>query len=214
VFEWFNRDQDSMLGEFNATVGQYVPGWTGLIDIDNGLNSTTVLVTPGSQLSAANNIIEALSNGDVSLNPANPVDRPALVFLGEDRAIEEYGWSGSASPAALSVTMRDNRSFNVDIAENMQNIFEHYALVRTATGVYIDQANLGNDGYFQLRFVTNYQPWEGEVLDVNNSTLLLDKVTSFGLWPTGGFIRVKVCVDLFPEDNSDLRSFCKEDIVL
>ena len=206
VLEWIGKSNESFLGENG------LPGWSGFVDVDSiDTNRTSkTLKTNGSRLDYANNIIEALTYNDVSLNPDLGKNRPAIIFKAQDSLNEnDYGWDGTRGAYTLRVTRLNNETFNlIDANATYPNdIYEQYDLAHSAYAL-VPEGNDPND--FNLTLYYNYQPWENEKYDTNGTkSVLMEHVSTFQFIQIGTTIRIKICI--YDDQSGDYDfAFCKE----
>lgn len=211
ILEWIGKDNEGFLGEHNGT--HNVPGWSGFVDLDSNDTTSSAtpprIKTPGSRLDFAENIINTLSNGTVSLNPG--FKSPALIFKGKDSYdISQYGWGGSDG----NYTHRVQRN-GVDVLEFIETtppseIFEQYDLAWSAYAI-VPQGNNPDD--FNLTLYYNYQPWHDEDYTDGNVTLLVEHVSTFRFTQIGDTIRLKLCISDANRSGTFDFAFCKEKVI-
>lgn len=214
ILEWIGKDNDGFLGENG------LPGWSGFVDLDSAnTNRAAVpprISTPGSRLDFAENTINALSDGAVSLNAG--AQSPALIFKGKSSYdIAQYGWSGVDGNYTHAVQLNgvDVLEFieptaNVDINE----IYEQYNLAWSAYAI----VPVGGADDFNLTLVYNYQPWENETFNDGTTSILAEHVSTFRFTQIGDTIRLKLCISDANRSNFNTAtdsdfSFCKEKVV-
>ena len=229
VLEWIGYDTD----DFNAndiklgtvSVPKEQPAWSGFCDIKN--STKTAIITPGSDLSFAKNIIHKLSNGQIN----NLVDT-ALFFSGYNYNYTNVGYqavnlsfdnSSVAIVSGIDTISTPNR-FNLPNTTPITEIREHYKLAWSAYAV-VPVAPKTNDGVcnpndtnpcdLQLRF--NYRPWKGQKYNVEgklvrNRSLLVTNVTVFKTFATENRIHIKLCVKE-RYTLSKTTSICKEKVI-
>ena len=212
ILEWMGKANESFLGEHNGT--RVVPGWTGFVDLDSTDTNRTsgTLKTSGSRLDFANNIINALSYGEVDLN-GTTTQRPAIVFKGKDFFdIDQYGWDGvTDGNYTYRVTMQGNDILDFNETVLPGTIYEQYDLTWSAYSLVPE----GDANDFNLTLHYNYQPWHGEMYDDNatKKIVLIEHASTFRFTQFGETIRMKLCI------NDDNRSgdynfaFCKERVI-
>ncbi len=213
VLEWLGVDNASLRGVSK-------PGWSGFIDLDSNetkrIGSYGTLKTSGSELNTTNEIIEALSNGEVSLSDANTLQRPAIIFKGQSTFdLAQYGWNGVDGNYTYKVSYtpgtNDVLNFDENISSNLNEIFEHYALSWSAYAI-VPEGNNTND--FNLTLHYNYQPWENERYDQNASTtVLIEHVSTFKFTKIGDTIRLKLCINDANRSGGSNFAFCKEKVI-
>ncbi len=214
MVEWIGYDNESFVGEYNATKGFSVPGWSGFIDIDSGITSNTLnqLKSSGSDLNIIERTVDALSNGTVSLVSAGK-DRPAIIFkcAQGDNNLSKYGWDYGVTGFAnhsytLAVRNNDITTFGiVNPADANRSICEQYYLAWSAYALVPE----GATDDFNLTLYYNYQPWHDEKYSDGNSSVLAEHVSTFRVMQVGETLRVKVCI----QDGNitgEPVGFCKE----
>lgn len=211
ILEWISKDNESFLGEHNGT--HNVPGWSGFVDLDS--NDTTSSATPpriktrGSRLDFAENIMNALSGGTVSLNPG--LKSPALIFKGKDSYdMSQYGWNGVDG----NYTHRVQRN-GVDVLEFIETtppseIFEQYDLAWSAYAI-VPQGNNPDD--FNLTLHYNYQPWHDEDYTDGDVSILVEHVSTFRFTQIGDTLRIKLCISDANRSGTFDFAFCKEKVI-
>ncbi len=209
ALEWIGVDNEGFKGDFNSSKNFFVPGWSALIDINSSQTSKSQVKTPGSVLSVADRLINALSDGEVNLTGAS--DTPALIFKGFYHADKsQFGWSGSGDHNYTYNVKRNGEdillfsdasqaSASKDVYERYALSWSAYAIVPVSTGV--------ND--MNLTLYYNFQPWEGETYQDGKSAVLAEHVSSFRFKQIGQTLRVKLCIH---DDNKSGFDFavCKE----
>lgn len=211
ILEWISKDNESFLGEHNGT--HNVPGWSGFVDLDS--NDTTSSATPpriktrGSRLDFAENIMNALSGGTVSLNPG--LKSPALIFKGKDSYdMSQYGWNGVDG----NYTHRVQRN-GVDVLEFIEatppsEIFEQYDLAWSAYAI-VPQGDNPDD--FNLTLHYNYQPWHDEDYTDGDVSILVEHVSTFRFTQIGDTLRIKLCISDANRSGTFDFAFCKEKVI-
>lgn len=213
ILEWIGKDNDSFRGVSK-------PGWSGFVDLDSNETKKTLgtygkIKTPGSELNTTNAIIEALSNGQVSLLDTNTLaQRPVIIFSGQSSFDKSgYGWDGTEGNYTHKVTYTSTKLDVLNFDENTTNlneIFEQYDLAWSAYSI-VPEGNDTND--FNLTLHYNYQPWENEKYSDVNGSLLAEHVSTFKFTKRGDTIRLKLCIRDALQINDSNFSFCKERVV-
>lgn len=202
ILEWTGSDIDGFRGDS-------LPLWSGIIDIN--LSSATTLVSPGTNTTELNTLIDALSNG------GSGIDDAAIYFVGSDSDINNYGWSGSALTNHNTSVMHPIRRSTVVGEENLfiptrgdtgadntfsgTNIYEQYQLSWTAYAVVHTPA----DGNLTLYY--DYQPWKGDGYASGKAVVLMENVDTFRFRAIGSIVKIQVCVK---NDLVEDYSLCKE----
>jgi len=223
IIEWIGISNESFLGEWDGAAA-VVPGWSGLIDMDDTINTNLAahtLSTPGSRLDFASDIIKALTNGQIAMDGTGTTAKlPALVFKG---AKPLYDVNNYYSQGNNNYTVRVSRSSNTKFAipnndnltdfdgDGFGDLFEQYYLAHTAYALIPVGAN-AND--YSLTLVYNYQPWEGETY-ANNGTpqTLAEHVSTFRIRQDGDVVRIKLCIHDNNQNGNFDFSACKEKVI-
>lgn len=191
VLEWVQVGIDS----FRGTTKPY---WSGIIDLDEG-NATT-LVSPETNTSAIDDMIDKLSYGDSGINDA------ALYFIGSNSDINGYGWDGNAidtQDKVMHPVKSDDNNITYFIPRKGSNqetntlsgidVYEYYKLSWSANAIvmedYNDTAKMGT-----LKFYYDYQPWNGQnYKDNGKSATIMENVSTFRAIALGSVIKIQVC---------------------
>lgn len=209
VLEWVGNDIDGFeahantSGTENTTIDR--PAWSGFCNIAKSTKNK--IVTPGSNLSFAEEIISRLSGGKATFKNG----LVALFFPG-NYDYRNIGYRGSApnGVALVSGTNASDSSFN--LLNPVKRITEHYKLAWSAYAVL--PVNCKADGVCDLELRYNFRPWRGEDYDSANvsKALLAKNVTVFKTYATQNRIHIKLCI----QDNLGIKnksSICKEKVV-
>lgn len=195
VLEWVGADVEGFRGSTNSNL----PNWSGMLDFNDANASNTVLVSPQSNTTSINNLINTLSNGNSGISDA------AIYFVGSNSDIVSgYGWNGQISdqnqtmhPINAGTNTSEFISSNADTT--FSEIYEYYKLSWTAYAVVHTNST--------LTLYYDYQPWKGENYTDGKSAVIMDDVDTFRFMAIGSLVKIQVCV------NSDLvedYSLCKE----
>lgn len=195
VLEWVGADVEGFRGSTNSNL----PNWSGMLDFNDANASNTVLVSPQSNTTSINNLINTLSNGNSGISDA------AIYFVGSNSDIVSgYGWNGQISdqnqtmhPINAGTNTNEFISSNADTT--FSEIYEYYKLSWTAYAVVHTNST--------LTLYYDYQPWKGENYTDGKSAVIMDDVDTFRFMAIGSLVKIQVCV------NSDLvedYSLCKE----
>ena len=222
MLEWIGFDYESMRGDSNGTVS--IPGWSGLIDLNNPATDATQVVTPGSRLSIATRIMHALSGGKVDLN-ATTSRHPAIIFKKSgSHTFADFGWDwdhltandmNSSDHNATHVVHKDPAREDLLIFdENLSQkgvgyLVEQYRLCWSAYAL-VPEGDKPND--FNLTLYYNYQPWYGDKYSDGNKTVVAEHVSSFKFLQSGNTVRIKLCIQDSNETGLGF-GFCKEKAV-
>lgn len=175
TLQWTGYDADSFT--FTGT-----PGWSGFCDVDaSSLNS---LVTPGSALGNATNVIGNLSGTEVK-SLAN-----AAIFFPDEYDENTIGYAGSSGVNSVStVASGTGSTLSLDAAAS-RDISEHYKL---AWSSYAIVPETQTNGLYTLKLYYNFQPWNGDTYTNATKTTLIRNVSVFNFTGTGDTIRFKLC---------------------
>jgi len=201
ILEWVGSDIDGFRGDS-------LPMWSGIIDLRHPNTNESVLVSPETNTTELNTLIEVLSNGGSDINDS------ALYFIGSDSDINNYGWNGVALTNHTTSVMhpiRSNGTVNQFVpidgatgADNTfagTNVYEYYQLAWSAYAVVHTPA----DGNLTLYY--DYQPWQGDGYASGKAIVLMENVDTFRFRAVGSTVKIQVCV------KTDLMgdySLCKE----
>jgi hypothetical protein len=201
VLEWVSADVDGFRG--NSDVTPNLPNWSGIADIN--LSNNALIVSPQTNTSKIDVLIDILSNGDSGINDA------ALYFVGSSSDIVSgYGWSGAITDQNQTMhpinAAANLNEFNSTVG-NFSEIYEYYKLAWTAYAVKHDSATK------ELTLYYDYQPWNGDTYTTKadgsptKSALIMQNVETFQFMAIGSLVKIQVCV------NNNLvedYSLCKE----
>lgn len=219
TLEWIGYDGEGMMGMWDdtVTVQAVMPGWSGFID--RGKLTPTTLLSLGSNLDFANQIITELSNNKVTLSNS----RAVLIIPRENKLITSYGWYQTTTPSPKSYFIINGYSDSDSGIGTNYNIFngtdfdditdtDRYYLSWSAYALELNASSK------HLNFYYNYQPWNNETYQDGNRALMLKNVIEFSFWQNGNSIWIKLCVDsnntdTISERNKSLYGFCKERVV-
>jgi len=226
ALEWIAYDNDSFSAE-------QIPGWSAYCDVSDTNNSRAQFVTPGSDLSIADTIIDNLSQGSVKLFGSSG-NRPAIFFSGPGSnaydpantvqylpecmgldygthdtscALAVSGQHSSGAHDLLIFTDAARKTEQKYLYERYKLAWSAYALVPVAMG--------GN--LYELKLYYNYQPWLGSGNEYNSNTAssstLLKNVSVFKFSESGGTLRFKICVQENVAGDRNI-TICKEKAVI
>ena len=208
VLEWVGWDKDGF--EANNIASGIIPkdksAWSGFCNINT--STSTSIVTPGSDLSFAEDIIARLSNAK-----ANHV---ALFFPGNYDYTNIGYKNTTASISGVGLIRNYNGTTNTLFLESPINrITEHYKLSWSAYAVVPINYN-ATEKTFDLVLRFNFRPWDNEYYDdssiVRNQKLLSRNVTVFKTYATQNRIHIKLCVkEKFGVNKS--AAICREKVV-
>lgn len=199
ILEWIGRDVESFRGSSTD------PLWSGMIDLDASvLLGSNRLVSPESNTTRINSMIDTLSNGTASLSNA------VLFFLGSEIDVTNgFGWSGALGdqtqtlhPIQAGINANEFSSSNADDFSGI-DVYEFYQLAWSAYALAYENGSLA--------FYYNYQPWEGETYKNGSRELMMERVSTFRFMAIGDIIKIQLCVK--SELTSEEYSICKEKTV-
>jgi Tfp pilus assembly protein FimT len=212
ILEWVGTDMEGFRGDTSAN-------WSGVIDIDNANASTTTLISPGTNTTTINALIDDLSNSGSGINDA------ALYFIGSNTNINGFGWDGNAITDQNQVMHPINSiAGNVDRFTPIRgdtgavnsfsgvDVYEYYKLAWTAYAVVHEDGD-GDGTADDLVLYYDYQPWRGETYTSVNtkSALLMQDVSTFRFRAIGSVVKIQVCVK--SNLTGEEYSICKEKTV-
>lgn len=193
VLEWIGADVEGFRGSTNSNL----PNWSSILDFNDANASNSVLVSPETNTTAVNNLIETLSYGNSHISDA------AIYFIGSNSdIIDGYGWNGQITDQNRTMhPINSNGNLNEFISANtsFSEIYEYYKLSWTAYAVVHTNST--------LTLYYDYQPWKGESYTDGKSAVIMEDVDTFRFMAIGSLVKIQVCV------NSDLMedySLCKE----
>jgi type II secretory pathway pseudopilin PulG len=218
ILEWVGYDIDGWRGRWNGSKNQ--PTWSGFIDVDaiddtkslyTSDATTTRLVTPGSDLSMADNIILDLSYANADINSS------AIKFIGgNSNILTGYGWDGTATDqngTMLPISSDTSNGFRPLIGTgnwDLVDIYEYYQLAWTAYAIVHSEVTINGKPSGILTLWYDYQPWLGERYTDGTSAILAEHVDTFRFRSIGDVIKIQVCTtdeDIFKDGE---YSVCKE----
>lgn len=183
---WIGKSDEANLGLWDAALGDYRPGWSGLADLKD--SDTSKIITPGSRLDNAEIIINGLTGltASLSTNPNSPV---ALYFNASGsntNACSDFINNASGSFKLYRVH-RNGTQNTLSLIDTPPQISEQYTLSHSAYAISREGANL---------WLYEFRPWLGQNPNANaaNRKLLGQNVSGFGFKWSGGLFRINVCV--------------------
>ena len=220
MLEWIGYDYESLRGDSNGSFAK--PGWSGMIDLNNPATDATAVVTSGSKLSYASQVILDLSENTVDLNDTNTTPpphpkHPAIIFKKLSSIdFSDFGWDWdhlSDHNATLIVHKDPAREDRLIFDENLtqlgvDRLVEQYRLAWSAYALVPD----GDANDFNLTLYYNYQPWYGMKYSDGKSTVIAEHVSSFKFLQSGNTVRIKLCIQDANQTGVGF-GFCKEKAV-
>jgi len=216
VLEWVGYDKDGFEANDKVnTVGDYSvndqPAWSGFCNIAQ--STSTTIVTPGSNLTFAQDIINRISNQRAGLT-----DKQVAIFFPGNYDYTNIGYKGTAVDAdgVGLVNSFDSVNSTLTLESSISRITEHYKLAWSAYAVVPINYN-NQEQTFDLVLRYNFKPWNGEHYDDDNIIRSFQKkiatnVTVFKTYATENRIHIKLCVKEKYGISKD-TSVCKEKVV-
>jgi len=209
VLEWVGNDIDgfeahaNLSGTGTTTIDK--PAWSGFCNIAK--SEKTKVVTPGSNLSYAEEIIQRLSDDKVSFQNG----LVALFFPG-NYDYRSIGYNGSTISGIALVSRYNQLGSYFSLLKPINRITEHYKLAWSAYAVL--PVNCNSKGVCDLELRYNFRPWRGEDYDsaTTSSALLAKNVTVFKTYATENRVHIKLCIQERIGATSN-TSICKEKVV-
>ena len=185
ILQWVGSDVDS----FEASSTQ---GWSGFCDVNDSIDETYPLSTPGSNLGLTNTIITNLNGGSL------PVAWSPVVYFPRDPAHHDVDTPLSGTSIGLS--------------NDVFHILEHYKFAWTSYALVVEDRE--GDGDEDLYLYYAFDPIVSFAIpDGTKSSLILKNISTFKFMGIGSTIRFKVC----SEENIGEKDFnitaCKEKAV-
>jgi len=209
VLEWVGYDKDGFEANniySNISVNQ--PAWSGFCSIKESDKKN--IITPGSDLVFANNIINRLSSGSVNFNSKNNV----AIFFPGNYDYSNIGYSKlpfNTSGIALVNGYSNNK---LKLIKKITRVTEHYKLAWSAYAVLPVKCKEKKGCDLVLRF--NFRPWMGIDYDHNKvvvkQKLIATNVTVFKTYATENRVHIKLCIKEQFGANKN-ASICKEKVV-
>jgi len=194
MIEWVSSDMDGYRG-----LGR--PKWSGIIDVNHPDANATLLVSPETNTTEVDDLIQKLSYGDSNISES------ALYFIGSNNDIDGYGWNGALTTqdGVMHPIDKDDNNVTYFIPDGNVSgvdIYEYYKLAWTANALKIDE----NDN---LIFYYDYQPWNGDKYSdsTTKSAVIMKHISTFRAMEVGSIVKIQVCVK---SDLVEEYSLCKE----
>lgn len=202
IIEWVSSDMDGFRG-----LGK--PKWSGIIDLNHGDATEQLLISPQTDTTAVDELIEKLSYGDSGINSA------ALYFIGSNSDINGYGWDGEpltdqndvmhpikSGDNEYEFIPREGGSTDTNSFSGV-DIYEYYKLAWSANALVVDEEN-------NLLLYYDYQPWDGEEYSDGKSAVIVENVSTFRAMAIGSVMKIQICIK---SDLIEEYSLCKEKTV-
>jgi len=202
ILEWIGSDAEGFRGLSNDILPN-LPNWSGVMDLDAG--DKTKLVSPESNTTKIDSLIDILSGGNSSINDA------AIYFIGSDSDIVNgYGWNGAITdqnqvmhPIKAGTNLDEFISGISGIDFSGVDIYEYYKLAWSAYAIVLNNNT--------LTMYYDYQPWFGESYTDGKSSVLMENVSTFRFTAIGSLVKIQVCVK--SNFTNEEYSICKEKTV-
>jgi len=187
VLEWIGYAHDALRGEYVS--GYSRPGYSGFCDLD--ASDKYRLVTPGSNLTIARNVISAYS-GNRAVDLSSTGGGAAVIFkqsaaLYADDPISAF--YTPPYPAIHPVHKTNDTTLRFD-SSGAKTLAEHYYLVYSAYAI-VPVANASGD--YNLTLYYNYRPWKGESYNSGEHALLVSHISSFRFRKVDKAIELQLC---------------------
>jgi type II secretory pathway pseudopilin PulG len=184
------------------------PDWSGIIDVDHHDSNINTLISPETNTSAIDEMIDILSYEDSSIADA------AIYFIGSNNDINGYGWDGSAITEQTNGVMHPIKatSNENEFAPSVDDfsgvdIYEYYKLAWSANAIVLENYN-SDTNMGDLMFYYDYQPWNGQTYkDDGKKSIIMQNVSTFRAMAMGSVIKIQVCTK---SDLVEEYSLCKE----
>lgn len=187
VLQWVGYDGDSFeaISGSASTGAARRPGWSGFCDVNDTINTTGKLITPGSNLEFTSTIISKLGGN---------IDNASIYFA--DTNGTSYGISGGSSE---SITLDSPFPLGTMINERYKLAWSSYAL------------EIDSDNDLILHY--NFSPTRATVID-SSKQILLKNVANFRFRYADGAFRLKICKkeQIGMDENITIHA-CKEKVV-
>jgi len=201
ILEWIGADGDGFRGNSDGTTTLNKPNWSGIADLDHPDANAPVLVSPETNTTKVDTLIDVLSNTSRSIDDA------ALYFIGSNSDIQSgYGWNGqiidqNSTMHPINKVASQPTQFK-SVIGNFQDVYEYYKLAWTAYAV-VFETNTSN-----LLLYYNYQPWNGDDYLDGNSSIIMNNVSTFQSIAIGSVVKIQVCAK--SNLTNQEYSLCKE----
>ncbi len=193
IIEWVSSDADGFRGLDK-------PYWSGIIDVEHSDATASLLISPETNTTLMNELIDKLSYGDSN------IDSSAIYFIGSNSDINGYGWDGNALTDQEGVMHPIKAGTNENEFEpavedfSGVDIYEYYKFAWTANALVVDDKN-------NLLFYYDYQPWNGDEYNDGKSAVIVQNVSTFRAMAIGAVMKIQVCVKSILVEE---YSLCKE----
>lgn len=170
ILEWIGYDDAGFKGSYNGSWN--APDWSGFIDVDNPAHTSSILISPETNTTAENNVIQALSAGSADINDS------AIYFIGSNFNIKGFGWGGAITNQQEAMHPIESNATNIDILQskypypndfNGTDVYEFYQLAWSAYALVYSGTNASQSVAYVQK------------LDNNNSNDLFGNVLPHGL---------------------------------
>jgi len=212
ILEWVSYDIDGYRSTARAN-------WSGIIDLDNIAATTTLLISPDTNTTAADDFIQIFSYVASGLGTST-INDAALYFIGSNSDVTtDYGWNtlpgtplpdqtGAMHPINATATLNQFAPAVTNFAGI--DVYEYYKLAWTAYAIVHEDVDA--DGNRDLVLCYDYQPWNGETLTNAKRATIMNNVDTFRFTAIGSILKIQVCTqsNIIDGDSSGGYSLCKE----
>ena len=207
VIAWIATDIEGFRGLSNGAT-PYLPNWSGIIDLYDPLSTNTLLVTPGTNTTDINTLIDILSYKSSSIADA------AIYSIGANSDVmTSFGWSGVVTQTGIMhpITLAAANQFQSSNLSTFtgSDISEYYKLSWTANAIGYQDNGSGKSG--TLTFYWDFQPWNGDTIANAKSAVLMENVSTFQFRAIGSIMKIQVCTKSTVVEE---YSLCKEKTIL
>jgi len=209
VLEWIGYDKDGFeANNISASSSVDQSAWSGFCNIKT--SSKNSVVTPGSDLSFANNIINRVSNANANFAIKNSV----AIFFPGNYNYTNIGYSKLTFDTSGLALIKNYSNSKLILGNDIARVTEHYKLAWSAYAVLPINCVATKGCDLVLRF--NFRPWLGEDYNrdfvVKNQKLLATNVIRFKTYATENRVHIKLCIkEQFGVGKN--TSICKERVV-
>lgn len=212
IIAWISRASEAARGEYNSSLGFNYPGWSGFIDLaDSNKNQ---VVTKGSNLTIAKDIIKALTNKDLFTQNNGtaitfqyyPINRDNLIAYGWKYAITKNPADKPTAIFAVHATNNKTLLFD-DVKPN--RLYEHYYMASTAYAIVPESTAHGD---YNLTLYYNFRPWMGEEFTDGQKRVLVSGVTKFQFRRVARTIELRLCARSYIHSDFNI-TICGKKVV-
>jgi len=214
VIEWIAADNDGFRGTTT-------PLWSGVLDLID--SNGTHLVSPGSNFTSVNTLINILGNSDMN---------DSVIYFIDSKFTDLNPWGYGTPPAYANTQINtQNKTLHPAQSTGTNNLLapltvtgnlsglevsEYYKLSWTANAVSMENPHHGtnnnNNTLYDLYFYYDYQPWQGDNYTNGQRLLLAQDISSMRVRSAGSLIKIQVCAKSDLVQNQEY-ALCKEKTV-